>query len=59
MMSVGGFRHIPLVDGEGRPTGVVAMRDVVDYIVDLFPRRGPATCRRRPTLGIARAREGA
>jgi len=35
-MSIGGFRHIPLVDEAGRPIGVVAMRDVVDYIVELF-----------------------
>ena len=35
-MSVGGFRHIPLVDDDGRSVGVVSMRNVVDYIVDLF-----------------------
>ncbi|HXQ23509.1 MAG TPA: CBS domain-containing protein [Candidatus Acidoferrales bacterium] len=35
-MSVGGFRHIPLVDDDGHPVGVVSMRNVVDYIVDLF-----------------------
>lgn len=58
LMSDGGFRHIPLVDGEGRPTGVVAMRNVVEYMVDLFPnevRNLPPS----PTLGIAREREGA
>ena len=58
LMSDGGFRHIPLIDGEGRPTGVVAMRNVVEYIVDLFPnevRNLPPS----PTLGIAREREGA
>lgn len=37
-MSVGGFRRIPLVDENGRPVGVVSMRNVVDYMVDLFPR---------------------
>jgi CBS domain-containing protein len=36
-MSVGGFRHVPLVDDEGRPTGLVSMRHIVDYLVDLFP----------------------
>jgi CBS domain-containing protein len=36
-MSVGGFRHVPLVDGERRPVGVVSVKDVVDYIVDFFP----------------------
>lgn len=35
-MSVGGFRHIPLIDDEHRPVGVVSMRNVVDYMVELF-----------------------
>jgi CBS domain-containing protein len=36
-MSVGGFRHVPLVDGERRPVGIVSVKDIVDYIVDCFP----------------------
>jgi CBS domain-containing protein len=36
-MSVGGFRHVPIVDNRGRPVFVVAMRDVVEYLVDSFP----------------------
>jgi CBS domain-containing protein len=36
-MSVGGFRHVPLVDEEGRAVGVVSVRDIVDYIADFFP----------------------
>jgi CBS domain-containing protein len=36
-MSVGGFRHVPLVDGAGSPVGVVSVKDVVNYIVDFFP----------------------
>src|SRR5438477_10477753 len=36
-MSVGGFRHIPLVDATGRPVGIVSVKDIVDYIVDFFP----------------------
>lgn len=35
-MSVGGYRHIPIVEG-GRPVGVLSVRDVVDFLVDLFP----------------------
>jgi CBS domain-containing protein len=58
LMSIGGFRHIPLVDGERRPTGVVAMRAIVDFIVDYFPRQvlnlPPA-----PQLSVPRQREGA
>lgn len=37
LMSVGGFRHLPLVDSERRPIGVLSVRDVVDYIVGFFP----------------------
>ncbi len=36
-MSVGGFRHVPLVDAVGRPVGIVSVKDIVDYIVDFFP----------------------
>ena len=36
-MSVGGFRHVPLVDAEHRPVGIVSVKDIVDYIVDFFP----------------------
>ena len=58
MMSVGGFRHIPLIDAEQRPTGVVAMRDIVDYIVDFFPSE-VLNLPPSPAHGIAREREGA
>jgi signal-transduction protein with cAMP-binding, CBS, and nucleotidyltransferase domain len=34
-MAVGGFRHIPIVDGE-RPTGVVAARDVFRHILQVI-----------------------
>ena len=36
-MSVGGFRHVPLVDAESRPVGIISVKDIVDYLVDLFP----------------------
>ena len=36
-MSVGGFRHVPTVDDEGRPACVVSVRDVVQFLVDSFP----------------------
>ena len=58
MMSVGGFRHIPLVDADRRPTGVVAMRNIVDYIVDLFPSE-VLNLPPSPAHGITREREGA
>ncbi|HJQ83721.1 MAG TPA: CBS domain-containing protein [Candidatus Binatia bacterium] len=36
-MSVGGFRHVPLVDDAGRPVGIVSVKDIIDYIADFFP----------------------
>ena len=35
-MSVGGYRHIPIVEA-GKPVGVLSVRDIVDFLVDLFP----------------------
>ena len=37
LMSVGGFRHVPVVDEQGRPAFVVSVRDVVQFLVDAFP----------------------
>ena len=36
-MSVGGYRHIPLVDRGGRPVGIVSVKDIIHYVVALFP----------------------
>lgn len=38
MMSVGGFRHIPVVDANDHLTRVVSVRDVVEFLVEKFPR---------------------
>jgi len=37
LMCIGGYRHVPLTDDDGRPTGVVSVKDIVEFIVDLFP----------------------
>ncbi len=57
-MTIGGFRHIPLVDHHGRPAGVIAMRHIVEHLVDLFPR-GVLNLPPSPSLAFARTREGA
>jgi CBS domain-containing protein len=36
-MSVGGFRHVPVVDEEHRPAMVVSVRDIVEFLVAAFP----------------------
>jgi len=35
-MSVGGFRHVPLVDTAGHPVGIISVKDIVDYLADIF-----------------------
>jgi CBS domain-containing protein len=36
-MSVGRYRHVPLVGKDGKPAGVLSIRDIVDFIVELCP----------------------
>jgi CBS domain-containing protein len=38
-MILGGFRHIPIVDGAGGPLAVLSLREVVAFIVSLLPAR--------------------
>jgi CBS domain-containing protein len=35
-MVLEGFRHIPLVDDAGRPTAVVSMRDLINYLGEIY-----------------------
>jgi len=37
LMHIGGYRHVPLTDRDGRPVGVVSIKDIIEYIIDLFP----------------------
>lgn len=36
-MAEGNFRHLPIVDSEHKPKGVVAVHGIVHYLVDHFP----------------------
>ena len=36
-MSEGGYRHLPIVDRDHKPTGVLAVHGIVHYLVDHFP----------------------
>jgi len=36
-MAIGSHRHLPVVDAEGRPVGVVRQREVVRYLAHFFP----------------------
>ena len=37
-MAVGGFRHIPVVDGAGRPVLIISVKDIVQFLVECFPK---------------------
>jgi len=36
-MSQGGYRHLPIVDESGKPTGVVGVGGIMHYMVEHFP----------------------
>lgn len=57
-MALGGYRHIPLLDSAGAPVAVISMRDIVGYIVSLYPdevMKLPS----HPDKAITQTREGA
>lgn len=33
-MDIGGFRHLPILDDEGRAKGVISVRDILRYLTD-------------------------
>lgn len=37
-MTRGGYRRLPIVDGEGRPTGVIKIESIVHYLAEHFPK---------------------
>lgn len=36
LMSQGGFRHLPIIDDEEIPVGIISVKDIVDHIVRTF-----------------------
>jgi CBS domain-containing protein len=57
-MSLGEYRHLPVVDDQRRPIALVSMRAIVGHLIALFPQEGfnfPPS----PAHRIAPAREGA
>jgi len=37
LMHEGGYRHIPLVDEQGRVTGLLAVRNIIEFLAEHFP----------------------
>ena len=57
-MSLGGFRHVPLVNDAGKPVGIISVRDIVDYIADFFAKE-VQNVPPEPGLDIVKDRDGA
>ena len=38
IMSVGGFRHVPVVDDGGRPLGTISVKRAVHFLADKLPQ---------------------
>ena len=57
-MARGGYRHVPIVDTENRPVGMVSIRDVISYLVEEFPQE-VLTLPPKPVRDAFKAREGA
>jgi CBS-domain-containing membrane protein len=36
-MRVGGFRHVPIIDGDGKPIHLISLRDVLAFLLENFP----------------------
>ncbi len=56
-MSVGRFRHVPLVDAGGALAGIISIRDIVDFIVELCPEE-ILNLPSQPELAIPRSPDG-
>jgi len=56
-MSVGRFRHIPLVDDAGVPVGMLSIRDIIDFVVELIPE-AVLNLPPEPELEIAKTVDG-
>jgi CBS domain-containing protein len=54
-MSVEGYRHIPLVNADGTPAGCVSIRDIVAFLVELFPA---SVLNLPPTSAVSTAMDG-
>ena len=57
-MERGSYRHVPIVDKEARPIGMVSIRDVISYLVREFSQEVLALPP-RPVRDAMKAREGA
>jgi CBS domain-containing protein len=56
-MHVGGYRHIPIVDRAGKLTGIISIRDIAEFVCEMFPD-GVLNVPPEPRLGISTRPDG-
>ena len=56
-MHVGRYRHVPLVDGDGVPVGMVSARDLIDFLCELCPEE-IMNLPPQPRYAVPRTQEG-
>jgi CBS domain-containing protein len=56
-MSVGRFRHIPVVDDDLVPKGMLSIRDIIDFVVEVIPE-AVLNLPPEPDLAIAKTVDG-
>lgn len=56
-MTAGGYQHVPLVDEEGRPAGLVSAADLLSFLVELCPEE-TLNLPPEPELALHRTAEG-
>lgn len=39
-MDLGSYRHIPIIDADGHPTGIISARDILRYLTDRMTAAG-------------------
>ena len=57
-MAQGGYRHIPIVNEQDQPVGMVSIRHIISYLVEHFPQE-VLTLPPKPSNDAMKAREGA
>ncbi len=40
-MDLGGYRHLPVVHGDGKPHGIISIRDILGYLCNRFAELSP------------------
>jgi CBS domain-containing protein len=54
VMVSGGYRHLPIVDAQGRARTMVSMREIIEFVCDHFPKevQNAPPIRQRPSFRI-------